>query len=61
MKKILMLVILSIGIASAYAKYDRHDGSQYSCNEINAERAYANKTDKQEFSKLDKEYKKYCK
>jgi hypothetical protein len=46
---------------TVYAGYDRHDGSQYSCNEINSERAYAKKTDRQEFKRLDKEYRKYCK
>jgi hypothetical protein len=46
---------------AAFAAYDRHDGSQYSCNEINSERAFAKKTDRREFKRLDKEYRKYCK
>jgi hypothetical protein len=55
---LLFLLLLS---NAAFAAYDRHDGSQYSCNEINSERAYAKKFDKKAFKKLDKEYRKYCK
>ena len=55
---LLFLLLLS---NAALAAYDRHDGSQYSCNEINSERAYAKKFDRKAFKKLDKEYRKYCK
>ena len=54
---LLFLLLLS---NAAFAAYDRHDGSQYSCNEINSERAYAKKFDRKAFKKLDKEYRQYC-
>ncbi len=59
---ILAAALLFIFIATvAFSKYDRHDGSQYSCNEINSERAWAKKHDRKAFIELEKEYKKYCK
>jgi hypothetical protein len=55
------LVILSALFAKhAHAKYDRHDGSTYSCNTINSERAYALKHNMKAFKKLNAELKQYC-
>lgn len=58
---LLLTILLAIVVHDAIAKYNRHDGSIYSCNEINAERAYAQNT--KQFKKtqqLAKELKKYC-
>jgi hypothetical protein len=58
----LTLVIASAIYAKhAQAKYDRHDGSYYSCNTINAERAYALKHNLKAYKKLNAELKQYCK
>lgn len=47
--------------AYGFAAYDRHDGSQFSCNEINADRYYAKTHDQPAaFKAFDAEYKKFC-
>lgn len=57
-----MLAILIIASTAAIAKYDRHDGSIYSCNEINADRAWALRQGLvAEYRRYDLEFKTYCK
>jgi hypothetical protein len=58
---LLLTILLAIVVHDAIAKYNRHDGSIYSCNEINAERAYAKNTKQpQKAQRLAEELKKYC-
>ena len=58
----MLLIILSAILArDVYAAYNRHNGSTYSCNEINAERAYAkNHNSPILVSKLTAELDIYC-
>lgn len=59
--KILLVISVFLYIAIIpvlKAAYDRHDGSNYSCNEIYVDRHLAN-TDTEKF-KYAKEYIKYC-
>lgn len=65
MKKIVLIVsylvvaftITKIGLAA----YHRHDGSQYSCNEINADRAYAERTNDWDSAKrFEEELEQFC-
>lgn len=57
----LMLILLSIIVRDAIAAYNRHDGSNYSCNEINAERSYAARHNQSKAAqKLANELQKYC-
>jgi len=57
----LLLIFMALTAYDALAKYDRHDGSNYSCNTINGERAYAQNTKQyQKAKRLTAELKKYC-
>ena len=60
-KPLLLIIVLAIIAHDANAKYDRHDGSNYSCNIIWTERAYAKNTQQQNAAKsLDEELKQFC-
>jgi hypothetical protein len=57
----LFIIFVMVMISAAFAKYDRHDGSQYSCNEIYADRYMAKqKGHTALFKRLDDEYKRFC-
>lgn len=57
----LLIILLVIIVCDAIAAYDRHDGSIYSCNTINGERAYAQNTKQfKKAKRLTAEIKKYC-
>jgi len=53
------LAVILLSIHNAHAKYNRHSGHIYSCNEINADIKMA-KTEAEKL-KFKAEYKKYCK
>jgi hypothetical protein len=55
-----VVIVSTLFSKHATAKYDRHDGSAYSCNMINAERAYALKNNLKAYKKLNTELKQYC-
>lgn len=58
---LLLMCLLAITAYKAMAAYERHDGSIYSCNEINAERAYAKAHNQhQKAEQLRQELNKYC-
>lgn len=57
---IIFFITLILISSLASAKYDRHDGSVYSCNTINAERAYALRHNLKAYKKLNAELKRYC-
>ncbi len=57
---LLIVALYALTAKHAQAKYDRHDGSVYSCNTINSERAYALRHNRKAFAKLNAELKQYC-
>jgi hypothetical protein len=58
---LLLTILLAIIAHDAIAQYNRHDGSNYSCNIIWTERAYAQNTKQpKKAHRLTEELKKYC-
>lgn len=56
-----LFCLLGITAYDALAAYERHDGSIYSCNEINADRAYAKANNQpKKAEQLRLELKRYC-
>ena len=60
-RHLLLTIFFAIIANEVIAKYDRHDGSNYSCNTIWTELAYAKNTKQLKKAKsLTAELKKHC-